>query len=57
MAQMDDAYKPTNTSLSGKTRIPDVIAPLDVVGHLRHEQLEDAILGCGPHRLPDGRNY
>jgi hypothetical protein len=39
-----------------RTRTPDATPGPDIIGHAR-EWGDDAILGCGPHQLPDGRNY
>lgn len=39
-----------------KTRTPDAIPGPDTIGHGR-EWGDGAILGCGPHKLPSGRNY
>jgi len=39
-----------------RIRTPDAFPGPDTRGHLR-EWGDDLILGCGPHKLPDGRNY
>lgn len=56
-ADTPGGYKPANTSLTGTMRIPDAIGFNGTLGHARPNCFEDAILGCGPHQLPDGRNY
>lgn len=38
-------------------RLPDVVPTPSTVGHARDDCLDGAILGCGPHRLPDAPNY
>jgi len=56
-ADTPGGYKPANSSITGTTRIPDAIGFNGRLGHARPDGLNDAILGCGPHQLPDGRNY
>lgn len=37
-------------------RVPDAIPGPETKGHLR-EWGTGSVLGCGPHKLPNGRNY